>query len=63
MKVEKDDLSTILDVLSILNRVEERQMTTDRMFEPLKATVALLKPYNYDFDNNIYRQVRYLYTF
>lgn len=57
LEVDKDDLSTILDVLSIINDVEDRQMETDRMFEPLKAIVAMLKPYSYDFDNNVYRQV------
>lgn len=57
LEVDENNLDDLLKVLSILNKIEERQMDTDSMFDPLKAIVAMLKKYNLTFENKIYLQV------
>lgn len=58
VEIYKDDLQQLLTVKSILNQIEERQIETDRMFDPLKDIAAMLKEYNYEFEKKIYDQVK-----
>lgn len=55
-EVTKEDFDTLLSVMSILSKIRDRSLETDRMFDPLKDTVDLLKQYNVDFDDNVYNQ-------
>lgn len=59
--VDKDNLNELLEVMGMLNKIEERQLETDRMFEPLKDIVQMLKEYNYEFENTIYMQVSFYF--
>ncbi|XP_058455827.1 dynein beta chain, ciliary-like isoform X2 [Malaya genurostris] len=56
LEAAEDDFPTLLKILSVLNKLRERENTYDNMFEPLKATVDLLKGYNVEFDENVYKQ-------
>lgn len=55
--LDKENLTALLEVIDILNAIEKRMMETDRMFDPLKDIAAMLKEYNYEFNNQIYIQV------
>lgn len=55
--LDKENLTALLEVMDILNQIEARMMETDRMFDPLKEIAAMLKEYNFEFDNQIYVQV------
>lgn len=56
-EVDKDNLPALLHVINTLNKIETRQLETDRMFEPLKEIAVMLKEYKYEFDPKIYLQV------
>lgn len=56
-EVDIDDLSALLQVINTLNKIETRQLETDRMFQPLKDIAIMLKEYKYEFDAKIYSQV------
>lgn len=56
LEVTKEDFDTLLSVMSILSKIKDRTFETDRMFDPLKDSVDLLKQYNVEFDENIYNQ-------
>lgn len=55
-ELDKDDLKALLQIMAMLNKIEERSLETDRMFEPLKDIAAMLKEYKFEFDNKIYTQ-------
>ncbi|XP_001843519.2 dynein beta chain, ciliary isoform X3 [Culex quinquefasciatus] len=56
LEAAEEDFPTLLKILSALNKLKERENMYDNMFEPLKATVDLLKGYNVEFDENVYKQ-------
>uniref|UniRef100_A0A1I8PDY1 Dynein beta chain, ciliary n=1 Tax=Stomoxys calcitrans TaxID=35570 RepID=A0A1I8PDY1_STOCA len=51
LKIEltKDDLDGLIQIMSVLNTINEKQFIYDYIFEPLKEIVDLLKLYNYEF--------------
>lgn len=61
MEIDKDNLNELLSVINMLNKIEERQLETDRMFEPLKEIMLMLKEYKYEFEPKIYLQVDVTY--
>ncbi|XP_058061407.1 LOW QUALITY PROTEIN: dynein beta chain, ciliary-like [Anopheles bellator] len=56
LEAAEEDFPTLLKILSILNKIKEREAATDNMFDPLKATVDLLKTYNVEFNETVYKQ-------
>lgn len=56
LELDKDDLPTLLQMMAILNRIEERSLETDQMFDPLKDIVVMLKEYKFEFDERVERQ-------
>ncbi|XP_055624142.1 dynein beta chain, ciliary-like isoform X3 [Toxorhynchites rutilus septentrionalis] len=56
LEAAEEDFPTLLKILSALNKLKERENMYDNMFEPLKATVDLLKGYNVEFDEIVYKQ-------
>ena len=56
LEAAEEDFPTLLKILSVLNKIKERETATDNMFEPLKATVDLLKTYNVEFNETVYKQ-------
>lgn len=57
MKIDKENFEDLLEVMSMLNKIEEKQFIYDNMFEPLKEIVKLLKGYNYEFSDKVALQV------
>lgn len=54
---EKDDLKSLLKVMDLLTKIEERTLATDQMFGPLKDIVQMLKEYQFVFSSKVYTQV------
>lgn len=48
------DYSHLVEVTGLLLSVKERQVTTDRLFEPLKDIVALLERYDQTIPGHVY---------
>ncbi|XP_042198221.1 dynein axonemal heavy chain 9 isoform X3 [Callorhinchus milii] len=59
-KVEDGNLTGLVDVMGHLMAVKERQAMTDGMFEPLKQTIELLKTYDQELPEEVYRQLEEL---
>ncbi|XP_069786101.1 dynein axonemal heavy chain 17-like isoform X2 [Narcine bancroftii] len=55
--VKEGDLKALIQVMGYLNKVKERQVTTDNMFEPLKQTIELLKTYNVEMPEEVHIQL------
>merc|ERR1711917_56844 len=51
------DFEGLVDVITHINGVKERQTTTDNMFEPLKLTIELLKSYDHEMSEEVYKQL------
>ena len=47
----------MVEVMSHLIAVKDRQPTTDNMFEPLKQTIELLKSYDHEMSEEVYVQL------
>nr|CAD7423389.1 unnamed protein product [Timema monikensis] len=58
--VEEGDYDGLLKVMGYLYHVRERQITTDDMFEPLKAIIEMLKPYEVEFPEHVFLQLQEL---
>lgn len=56
-QVEEGDYGGLVEVMGHLLAVKERQHTTDAMFEPLQQTIALLKVYEQDLPDVVYKQL------
>ncbi|NWV92100.1 DYH17 protein, partial [Machaerirhynchus nigripectus] len=56
--LEEGDYEALVEVMGHLARVRERQEETDRMFEPLKETVELLKTYGDKMPEEIHLQLQ-----
>ncbi|KAM4673740.1 dynein axonemal heavy chain 9 [Amazona ochrocephala] len=59
-KVEKGDYGGLVEVMGHLLAVKERQSATDAMFEPLKQTIELLKTYEQQLPEEVYKQLEEL---
>lgn len=57
LRVEEGDYSVLVGVMGHLLAVKERQNNTDAMFEPLKQTIALLKVYEQELPDVVYKQL------
>lgn len=55
--VEEGDYGGLVGVLGHLLAVKERQNSTDAMFEPLQQTIALLKVYEQELPDVVYKQL------
>jgi len=55
--VEEGDYRGLVQVIGHLLAVKERQNTTDTMFEPLQQTIALLKVYEQELPEVVYKQL------
>ncbi|KAM9209454.1 dynein axonemal heavy chain 9 [Dugong dugon] len=60
MKVEKGDFKGLVEIMGHLMALKERQSSTDEMFEPLKQTIELLKTYEQELPDTIYKQLEEL---
>lgn len=56
-QVEEGDYDGLVEVMGNLLAVKERQNTTDTMFEPLQQTIALLKEYEQELPDVVYKQL------
>ncbi|KAI7797195.1 putative dynein heavy chain 9, partial [Triplophysa rosa] len=59
-KVEEGDYNGLVEIMGNLMAVKERQSTTDDMFEPLKHTIDLLKTYQQELPDAVYKQLEEL---
>nr|XP_004569740.1 dynein heavy chain 9, axonemal [Maylandia zebra] len=59
-QVEEGDYDGLVEVMGNLLAVKERQNTTDTMFEPLQQTIALLKEYEQELPDVVYKQLEEL---
>ncbi|XP_016382633.1 dynein axonemal heavy chain 9 [Sinocyclocheilus rhinocerous] len=59
-KVEEGDYNGLVDIMGYLMAVKDRQSTTDEMFEPLQHTIDLLKTYEQELPELVYRQLEVL---
>ncbi|XP_059180294.1 dynein axonemal heavy chain 9-like [Centropristis striata] len=59
-QVEEGDYGGLVGVLGHLLAVKERQNSTDAMFEPLQKTIALLKVYEQELPDMVYKQLEEL---
>ncbi|KAL3316100.1 Dynein heavy chain 9, axonemal [Cichlidogyrus casuarinus] len=50
----------LVGVMGLLGSVKERQAATDTMFEPLKATIELLRSYNQEMSDHVHQQLENL---
>lgn len=56
-KVEKGDFEGLVEVMGHLVALKERQSSTDEMFEPLKQTIELLKTYEQELPETVFKQL------
>lgn len=56
-RVEEGDYGGLVAVMGHLLAVKERQNTTDAMFEPLQQTITLLKVYEQELPDVVYKQL------
>ena len=56
-RLEAGDYSGLLGVMGHLLAVKERQNNTDTMFEPLQQTITLLKVYEQELPDVVYKQL------
>nr|XP_023509281.1 dynein heavy chain 9, axonemal isoform X3 [Equus caballus] len=59
-KVEKGDFKGLVEVMGHLVALKERQSSTDEMFEPLKQTIELLKTYEQELPETVFKQLEEL---
>lgn len=55
--VEEGDYTSLVKVMDHLLAVKERQSATDNMFEPLQHAIALLKVYQEELPDVVYKQL------
>lgn len=56
-RVQEGDCGGLVEVMGHLLAVKERQHMTDSMFEPLKQTIGLLKVYEQELPDVVYKQL------
>ncbi|XP_062234716.1 dynein axonemal heavy chain 9-like [Platichthys flesus] len=59
-QVKEGDYDGLVDIMGHLLAVKERQKTTDAMFEPLQETITLLKVYEQELPDVVYKQLEEL---
>ncbi|XP_054565087.1 dynein axonemal heavy chain 9 [Eptesicus fuscus] len=59
-KVEKGDSNGLVEIMGHLMALKERQSSTDEMFEPLKQTIELLKTYEQELPETVFKQLEEL---
>ncbi|XP_057629488.1 dynein axonemal heavy chain 9 isoform X4 [Chionomys nivalis] len=59
-KVEKGDFQGLVEIMGHLVTLKERQSSTDDMFEPLKQTIELLKSYEQELPEAVFKQLEEL---
>ncbi|KAF5902959.1 dynein heavy chain 9, axonemal, partial [Clarias magur] len=59
-KVEGGDYAGLVEIMGHLMAVKERQSATDEMFEPLQQTIDLLKTYEQELPEVVYKQLEEL---
>uniref|UniRef100_A0A2I3HRY0 Dynein axonemal heavy chain 9 n=1 Tax=Nomascus leucogenys TaxID=61853 RepID=A0A2I3HRY0_NOMLE len=59
-KVEKGDFQGLVEIMGHLMAVKERQSNTNEMFEPLKQTIELLKTYEQELPETVFKQLEEL---
>ncbi|XP_062448100.1 dynein axonemal heavy chain 9 [Rhea pennata] len=59
-KVEKGDYDGLVEIMGHLMAVKERHSVTDKMFEPLKQTIELLKIYEQQLPEEVHKQLEEL---
>uniref|UniRef100_A0A7N8XYV6 Dynein axonemal heavy chain 11 n=1 Tax=Mastacembelus armatus TaxID=205130 RepID=A0A7N8XYV6_9TELE len=59
-RVAKGDHQSLVDVMSHLLAVRDRQAATDRMFEPVRDTIVLLERYGVTIPDQVYSQMEEL---
>ncbi|XP_069510616.1 dynein axonemal heavy chain 9 [Ambystoma mexicanum] len=60
VRVEEGDLPGLVNIMGHLMAVKDRQSNTDEMFEPLKQSIELLKLYEQDLPEEVYKQLEEL---
>ncbi|XP_033840356.1 dynein heavy chain 9, axonemal isoform X2 [Periophthalmus magnuspinnatus] len=59
-RVDKGDYDGLVEVMSHLLAVKDRQGSTDAMFEPIQQTITLLQGYNQEFPDVVYKELEEL---
>ncbi|XP_038180482.1 dynein heavy chain 9, axonemal [Arvicola amphibius] len=59
-KVERGDFQGLVEIMGHLVTLKERQSSTDDMFEPLKQTIELLKSYEQELPEAVFKQLEEL---
>ncbi|XP_074120841.1 dynein axonemal heavy chain 9 [Sminthopsis crassicaudata] len=59
-KIEKGDFTGLVKIMRLLMALKERQSSTDEMFEPLKHTIELLKLYEQELPDAVFKQLEEL---
>ncbi|XP_056673432.1 dynein axonemal heavy chain 9 isoform X2 [Monodelphis domestica] len=59
-KIEKGDFAGLVEIMRTLMALKERQSSTDEMFEPLKHTIDLLKIYEQELPDSVFKQLEEL---
>ncbi|CAH2292037.1 dynein heavy chain 9, axonemal [Pelobates cultripes] len=60
MQLKEGDYNGLVEIMGHLMAVKERQTSTDELFEPLKQTIELLKVYEQDLPDEVYKQLEEL---
>ncbi|KAJ8415860.1 hypothetical protein AAFF_G00404170 [Aldrovandia affinis] len=58
--VMKGDYGGLVEVMGLLLAIRDRQVVTDKLFEPLKATITLLEGYDQRMPEHVYTQLEEL---
>lgn len=56
-KVQKGDFQGLVEIMGHLVALKERQSSANEMFEPLKQTIELLKTYNQELPETVFKQL------
>ncbi|XP_004857611.1 dynein heavy chain 9, axonemal isoform X1 [Heterocephalus glaber] len=59
-KVEQGDFQGLVEIIGHLVALKERQSSTNEMFEPLKQTIELLKTYDQELPEAVFKQLEEL---
>ncbi|KAM8946996.1 dynein axonemal heavy chain 9 [Pelodytes ibericus] len=60
MPLKEGDYNGLVDIMGHLMAVKDRQTSTDELFEPLKQTIELLKVYEQELPDEVYKQLEEL---
>uniref|UniRef100_A0A8C5WIH4 Dynein axonemal heavy chain 17 n=1 Tax=Leptobrachium leishanense TaxID=445787 RepID=A0A8C5WIH4_9ANUR len=60
MQLKEGDYNGLVEIMGHLMAVKDRQTSTDELFEPLKQTIELLKVYEQELPDEVYKQLEEL---